>query len=178
MFTSALVLKLFQEIIVSSASSIESNDEVTAMHMSLSNNAFKGLKAHLWGEKSNSELTWVVSSNQLPFNQTDHQNNRVMKWSHFSQQELTGLYQKQLCDTTFPDGTRSKWISSSSNLKWESNKGTIPSLISVKLQVSLSQFLVQAGPFITNLKQVSPAPSAQHQHHLVLQLTKKLHFQI
>lgn len=42
------MLKLFHEIIVSSVSSIESNDKVIAMHMSLSNNAFKGLEAHLW----------------------------------------------------------------------------------------------------------------------------------
>lgn len=79
MFTSALVLKLFQHFIVSSASSIESNDEVTVMYISLSNNAFKGLEAHLWGGESNSEVSSVVSSNQLPLNQTDHQNNRVMK---------------------------------------------------------------------------------------------------
>jgi len=52
MLTSALVLKLFHDIIVSSVSPIESHDRVIATHVSLSNNAFKGLQALLW-KKSN-----------------------------------------------------------------------------------------------------------------------------
>lgn len=91
----------------------------------------KGWKHICGGKKSNAELTSVVSSNQLPLNRTDHQNNRVTKWTQLSQQELTALYQRQLCDTAFTDGTIPKWISSYSRLKRESNKETILSLISV-----------------------------------------------
>lgn len=83
------------------------------------------------GKKNNAELTSVVSSNQLPLNWTDRQNNRVTKRTQLSQQELTALYQRQLCDTAFTDGTIPKWISSYSRLKRESNKETILSLILV-----------------------------------------------
>lgn len=83
------------------------------------------------GKKNNAELTSVVSSNQLPLNWTDRQNNRVTKRTQLSQQGLTALYQRQLCDTAFTDGTIPKWISSYSRLKRESNKETILSLILV-----------------------------------------------
>lgn len=97
----------------------------------------KGWK-NICGGKSNAELTPAVSSIQLPFNQTDHQNNRVKKWTQLSQQELTGLYQSSC---VIQPSLMEQYLSASySNLKWESNKATIPSLILVSRWSCRSHF--------------------------------------